>query len=101
MIDLTELNIDRFEVKFKDCNGKTVVLDLSEPKMKYVKSLESIKGTGTEKMTELLYIILKGNVQGVEISNEYIEESFTYSQAAEIVKNYLSWIYGVKRNPNS
>ena len=100
MIDLTALGIRTFEVKVKRENGDVITLNLSEPSIQTVETIEKQRVSDAESTAHVLCMILNSNTENVYFTEAYIKSAFTRTQAVRVVREYMAWIYEVEQNPN-
>lgn len=102
MLDLTAVRMRYYPVKL---NGR--VLELEPPKMKTVNRLVAVSkdvANGNlesyDEFTLLVARVLSKNRTGYTVTPEFVEDSLTLDQVAELLGGYFHWLNEEKRDPN-
>jgi hypothetical protein len=102
MLDLDDLNIDRFKIKI---DGSTV--EINPPKKKVLSKIMGLSKQSTDNPEEVIEgvyqsveLILNSNKTGRKFDADFIEDKFDLPMANTLITKYFEWVQTIKTNPN-
>jgi hypothetical protein len=83
-------------------SGKTYELNVKEPKLRTYKEFMKIQKTSSlDDIIALVADILKSNKENVDITTEFVENSFTSTEILSFFEDFAAWLSATRSNdPN-